>query len=120
MAAVLLIRCLQMHTYFPPLTGDTRETKPPHLLTGMPLKPQEAFDYAATKTNLWAHCFATRQNCKGAVPEWLDKRHKYYIASAGKSVTALVAGIVQQEGTININNKVSQYLGHGLDQPSTY
>lgn len=38
---------------------------------------------------------------------------KYYIASAGKSVVGFVAGIAQQDGLININNKTSAYLGTG-------
>jgi CubicO group peptidase (beta-lactamase class C family) len=41
------------------------------------------------------------------------KDSRYYIASAGESVVAFIAGVAQQEGTININNKVSQYLGTG-------
>lgn len=37
----------------------------------------------------------------------------WYWASAGKTLTATVTGIAQQEGLININNKVSDYLGTG-------
>jgi len=37
----------------------------------------------------------------------------WYWASAGKTMTALLVGIAQQEGLININNKTSQYLGTG-------
>ncbi|MBC7902491.1 MAG: serine hydrolase, partial [Gemmatimonadaceae bacterium] len=33
--------------------------------------------------------------------------------SAGKTLTTAVTGIAQQEGLLNINNKVSQYLGTG-------
>lgn len=35
----------------------------------------------------------------------------WYWASAGKTLTTTVTGIAQQEGLININNKVSDYLG---------
>jgi CubicO group peptidase (beta-lactamase class C family) len=35
----------------------------------------------------------------------------WYWASAGKTITSTVTGIAQQEGIININNKVSQYIG---------
>ena len=31
----------------------------------------------------------------------------------GKTLTATVTGIAQQEGLLNINNKVSDYLGTG-------
>ena len=37
----------------------------------------------------------------------------WYWASAGKTLTAMTSGIAQQEGLININNKVSDYLGTG-------
>jgi CubicO group peptidase (beta-lactamase class C family) len=37
----------------------------------------------------------------------------WYWASAGKTMTAFLVGIAQQEGYININNRSSQYLGTG-------
>lgn len=37
----------------------------------------------------------------------------WYWASAGKTLTAIMSGIAQQEGLININNKVSDYIGTG-------
>ncbi len=37
----------------------------------------------------------------------------WYWASAGKTLTSAVTGIAQQEGLLNINDKVSDYLGMG-------
>lgn len=37
----------------------------------------------------------------------------WYWASAGKTLTSTVIGIAEQEGLININNKVSDYIGTG-------
>jgi CubicO group peptidase (beta-lactamase class C family) len=37
----------------------------------------------------------------------------WYWASAGKTMTAFLVGIAQQEGLLNINNRTSQYLGVG-------
>ena len=37
----------------------------------------------------------------------------WYWASAGKTLTSTLSGIAAQEGIININNKVSDYLGTG-------
>ncbi|GAA4281552.1 serine hydrolase [Gaetbulibacter aestuarii] len=37
----------------------------------------------------------------------------WYWASAGKTLTSTVSGIAQDEGFINITNKVSDYLGNG-------
>lgn len=41
------------------------------------------------------------------------KESKWYWASAGKTLTAFLTGIAQQEGLLNINNKTSDYLGEG-------
>ncbi len=37
----------------------------------------------------------------------------WYWASAGKTLTSTMTGIAQQEGYLNINNKVSDYIGTG-------
>ena len=37
----------------------------------------------------------------------------WYWASAGKTLTSTVTGIAQQENFLNINNKVSTYIGNG-------
>lgn len=37
----------------------------------------------------------------------------WYWASAGKTMTAFLVGIAQEQGILNINNKTSQYLGTG-------
>lgn len=37
----------------------------------------------------------------------------WYWASAGKTMTAMLVGIAQQEGLLNINNRTSQYIGTG-------
>jgi CubicO group peptidase (beta-lactamase class C family) len=37
----------------------------------------------------------------------------WYWASAGKTMTAILVGIAQQEGLVNISNRTSQYLGAG-------
>jgi CubicO group peptidase (beta-lactamase class C family) len=99
--------------YFPPLTGDTWETKTAASIGWDETKLQEAFDYAATRSSFGLIVLHHGKIVKEQYWNSWTKDTKYYIASAGKSVTALVAGIAQQEGSININNKVSQYLGTG-------
>ena len=37
----------------------------------------------------------------------------WYWASAGKTLTSTITGIAQQENLLNLNNKVSQYIGTG-------
>jgi CubicO group peptidase (beta-lactamase class C family) len=99
--------------YFPPLTGDTWDAKTAASINWDETKLQEAFDYAGTKKTYGLIVLHHGKIVKEQYWNSWTKDTKYYIASAGKSVTALVAGIAQQEGTINISNKVSQYLGTG-------
>ena len=50
-------------------------------------------------------------NILGTAP--FDRNTKWYWASAGKTLTATLVGIAQQEGLLNINNTTSSYLGNG-------
>ena len=98
--------------YFPPV-GDTWETISPQTLGWDVTKLNEAIAYAGTKNTygliiLHKGRIVTENYWNG----W-DKNTVYYIASAGKTVTAFLAGIAQQEGQLNINSKTSTYLGNG-------
>lgn len=100
-------------TYFPPIVGDTWETVTPQSLGWDATKLNEAIDYAGTKNTygliiLYKGRIVAERYWNG----W-TMNTVYYIASAGKSVTAFLAGIAQQEGQLNINNKTSTYLGNG-------
>ena len=44
---------------------------------------------------------------------------KYMIASAGKTITAFLVGLAQQEEALNIENKTSDYLGVGWTNTSS-
>lgn len=99
--------------YFPPIAGDTWETVTPQSLGWDATKLNEAIDYAGTKNTygliiLYKGRIVAERYWNG----W-TMNTVYYIASAGKSVTAFLAGIAQQEGQLNINNKTSTYLGNG-------
>ena len=99
--------------YFPPTGSDDWETITPQSLGWDVTKLNEAITYAGTKNTygliiLYKGRIVTENYWNG----W-NKNTIYYIASAGKSVTAFLAGIAQQEGQLNINNKVSAYLGNG-------
>nr|WP_321357040.1 serine hydrolase [uncultured Draconibacterium sp.] len=48
-----------------------------------------------------------------------DKNSNWYWASAGKSLTAVLVGIAQQEGMLSINDKISDYLGEGWTSMAT-
>ena len=99
--------------YYPPLTGDTWETKTATSINWDETKLQEAFDYAGTKNSFGLIVLHHGKIVKEQYWNNWTKDTKYYIASAGKSVVGFLAGIAQQDGIININNKTSQYLGTG-------
>lgn len=99
--------------YFPPITTEDWETVSPQTLGWDVTKLNEAVTYAGTKNTfgliiLYKGRIVTENYWNG----W-NKNTVYFIASAGKSVTAFLAGIAQQEGQLNINNKTSTYLGIG-------
>jgi len=99
--------------YFPPIGTDVWETVTPQSLGWDATKLNEAIDYAGTKNTygliiLYKGRIVAEKYWNG----W-NMNTVYYIASAGKSVTAFLAGIAQQEGQLNINNKTSTYLGTG-------
>jgi len=99
--------------YYPPLTGDMWETKTAASINWDELKLQEAFNYAATRNTFGLIVLHHGKIVKEQYWNGWNKDTKYYIASAGKSVVAFLAGVAQQDGIININNKTSQYLGTG-------
>lgn len=97
--------------YFPPLTGTTWETKSitslgwkqdavQPLLEYLTLKNSKSFIILVDGRIVMENYF----NGHSATANW-------YWASAGKTLTATLTGIAEQEGILNINNKVSDYIG---------
>ncbi|MFC4263735.1 serine hydrolase domain-containing protein [Ferruginibacter yonginensis] len=99
--------------YYPPLTGDVWETKTSASIGWDDALLNQALDYAGTKNSYGIVILHHGKIVKERYWNNWTMNTPYFIASAGKSVAAFIAGIAQQEGTININNKVSQYLGTG-------
>ena len=99
--------------YYPPLTGDAWDIKTAASINWDESLLQNAFDYAGTKSTYGLIVLHNGKIVKEQYWNGWNKNTRYYIASAGKSVVAFLAGIAQQDGIININNKTSQYLGTG-------
>jgi CubicO group peptidase (beta-lactamase class C family) len=99
--------------YFPALTGDVWDTKTTASIGWDDLKLTEAFDFAGTKNSFGMIVLHHGKIVKEQYWNNWTIATKYPLNSAGKSVVGFVAGLSQQEGTININNKSSQYLGVG-------
>lgn len=99
--------------YFPPNTGTTWKTKTPESLGWNTVNIQALYDYLELKNS---KSFIVLHNGKIVMEQYFnghDAVTPRYWASAGKTLTSTVTGIAEQEGFININNKVSSYLGTG-------
>ncbi|PZX94912.1 serine hydrolase [Flavobacterium aquariorum] len=99
--------------YFPPLTGTTWETKSIESLGWKTSAVQPLLDYLELKHSKG---FIILINGRIVMENYFnghDATANWYWASAGKTLTATMTGIAEQENLINISNKVSQYIGTG-------
>jgi len=99
--------------YFPPSDSDTWETKSLSALGWHQDKVQDLLNYLEAKHS---KSFMVLQNGKIVMENYFSGHTAstpWYWASAGKTLTSAVTGIAEQEGFLNINNKVSAYLGTG-------
>tara|TARA_R110000868_G_scaffold1389_20_gene10802 strand:+ start:3235 stop:4311 length:1077 start_codon:yes stop_codon:yes gene_type:complete len=99
--------------YFPPSNSDTWETKSLADLGWKENQLQPLIDYLELKNT---KSFIILYNGRIVVESYLNGHtlsSPWYWASAGKTLTSTVSGIAQEEGLIDINNKVSDYLGIG-------
>ena len=99
--------------YFPPSTGNTWETKSISDLKWNQNAVQPLLDYLELKNS---KSFMILVNGRIVMENYFNGHSattNWYWASAGKTLTSTMTGIAQQEGLLNINNKVSQYIGTG-------
>jgi CubicO group peptidase (beta-lactamase class C family) len=99
--------------YFPPLSGDVWNTKSIADLGWKQTAVQPLLDYLELKHSKG---FIILVNGRIVLENYFNGHSAstpWYWASAGKTLTSTLTGIAQQEGLVNINNKVSQYIGTG-------
>jgi CubicO group peptidase (beta-lactamase class C family) len=121
--AMVLINCSSDETststnpeeemYFPPIGSTNWETKTIQSLNWNQSEVQPLLDYLELKNT---KSFIILHNGKIVMENYFNGHTAttpWYWASAGKTLTATVTGIAEQEGFLNINNKVSDYLGTG-------
>ena len=100
--------------YFPPNDGSTTwETKSIASLGWNQSAVQPLLDYLELKHS---KSFIILVNGRIVMENYFNGHtatSPWYWASAGKTLTSTVTGIAQQEGLLNINNKVSDYIGTG-------
>lgn len=104
--------------YFPPLSGDTWETKAVSTL-GWDVNLLNDLDaYLQSKNTKSFIILKNGRIVKEKYFGTFTKDSVWYWASAGKTLTAFLTGIAQEEGILNINDKTSQYLGTGWTSAS--
>ncbi|GGD26033.1 serine hydrolase domain-containing protein [Hyunsoonleella pacifica] len=99
--------------YFPPLSSDVWENKAIETLGWNQSELQPLLNFLEEKDT---KSFMILHEGKIVVEAYMnghDITKPWYWASAGKTLTTAVSGIAQEEGIINIGNKVSDYLGKG-------
>lgn len=99
--------------YYPPTTGTTWETKTVASLGWNQSAIQPLKDYLLQKHS---KSFMILVNGRIVMEEYFDGHTAsttWPWNSAGKTLVTASTGIAQQEGLVNINTRVSQYLGAG-------
>jgi len=105
---------IEEQMYFPPSDGTAVwETKSITSLGWNQNAVQPLLDYLELKNS---KSFIVLVNGRIVMENYFNGHtatSPWYWASAGKTLTSTLTGIAQQEGVLNINNKVSDYLGTG-------
>ncbi|MBC7875449.1 MAG: serine hydrolase [Ferruginibacter sp.] len=99
--------------YFPPLTGTEWQTTTAASLSWNETQLNDLYPFLQLKNT---KAFMIIKNGKIVVERYFGTftaDSNWYWASAGKTLTAFLTGLAQEEGILNINNKTSQYLGTG-------
>jgi CubicO group peptidase (beta-lactamase class C family) len=97
--------------YFPPLNVATWETVSPASMGWNEAEMADLKNYLHLKKT---KAFIILKNGRIVTEQYFGTftaDSVWYWASAGKTLTAFLIGVAQQEGKLNINDKTSQYLG---------
>ncbi len=104
--------------YFPPLTGSQWETITPQSLNWCTDEIQPLFDYLNQEES---KAFLVLKDGKLVIEKYFDQFTRdslWYWASAGKTLTAFLCGIAEQEGRLILSEPSAKYLGQGWTQCS--
>lgn len=99
--------------YFPPITGNTWETTSPDSLGWCPEKIDSLLNFLDDNNT---RAFLLLKDGKIVLEHYFGTHTQttpWYWASAGKTLTAFMVGIAQQEGFLSIHDSGSDYLGQG-------
>ncbi|MGQ0740065.1 MAG: serine hydrolase domain-containing protein [Bacteroidota bacterium] len=99
--------------YFPPVGGSEWQTTTPASLGWNETELNNLYPYLQSKNT---KAFIILKNGKIVAERYFGTfttDSLWYWASAGKTLTAFLTGLAQEEGILNISNRTSQYLGAG-------
>lgn len=103
----------QQDYYYPPNVGDSWETLPPDSLGWCQDSIESLYNFLDAKNS---KSFIVLKGGKIVLEKYFDSFTQdsfWYYASAGKSVMALLVGMAQEEGLLDIQMPTSTYLGQG-------
>ncbi len=101
--------------YFPPNTGNTWETVSPESLGWCTENIDTLYSFLEQKHS---KAFIVLKDGRIVIEHYFGSFTQdsiWYWASAGKTLTAFLVGIAQEEGYFSIQDSTSEYLGDGLD-----
>lgn len=100
-------------TYFPPNTGTNWETVDPESLGWCTEAIPDLLSFLDTNNT---KAFIVLKDGRIAIEAYFDSFTQdslWYWASAGKSLTAFMVGLAQEDGLLDIDEATSTYLGEG-------
>lgn len=100
-------------SYFPPKSGSNWDTLSPSRFGWCQKRIDSLYNYL---NNTNTDAFILLKDGKIVLEKYFGNFTQdsiHYWASAGKGLTAMLVGIAQEKGLLNINDSVSKYLGTG-------
>jgi CubicO group peptidase (beta-lactamase class C family) len=113
LAILLITPSIAQEVYFPPTIGNTWETVDPSSLGWCEDQLPPLLDFLETNNT---KAFLVLKDGRIAIEAYFGTftaDSSWYWASAGKSLTAFLVGSAQQEGSLDIDEPSSNYLGTG-------
>ena len=105
--------CFSQALYFPPNTGNNWDTLSPSALNWCPTKIDSLYAFLDSNNT---KSFILLKNGKIVLEKYFGthtQTSNWYWASAGKTLTAFMVGIAQQENHLSLSDTSSNYLGLG-------
>lgn len=99
--------------YFPPVNSTNWDTVPAASLGWNEAGWNELFTYLQQKNTKAFIILKNGRIVKERYFGTFGPDSNWYWASAGKTMTAMMLGIAQEEGLLDLNDRTSQYLGQG-------